>query len=61
MLSPQPVRVDPERAWEALGRDKKSANGRPRLVLLERPGVPRTDVELPDAEIRRALESLIAN
>jgi 3-dehydroquinate synthetase len=59
VLSPKPVQVDPERAWEALGRDKKSVNGRPRLVLLERPGVPRTDVELPDAEIRQALDSLI--
>ncbi len=61
VLSPKPVRVDPERAWEALGRDKKAANGRPQLVLLERPGVPRTDVELPEAEIRAALDSLIAD
>jgi shikimate kinase / 3-dehydroquinate synthase len=59
VLSPQPVEVDPERAWAALSRDKKSANGRPKLVLLERPGVPRTGVELPDDEIRSALESLI--
>ena len=55
VLSPQPARVDAERAWAALGRDKKTANGRPQLVLLERPGVPRTDVELPEAEIRAAL------
>ena len=59
VLSPRPVRVDRERAWAALGRDKKSANGRPRLVLLERPGVPRTDVELPDEQVRSALDSLI--
>jgi len=59
VLSPRPARVDPERAWAALGRDKKTANGRPQLVLLERPGVPRTDVELPEADIRAALDSLI--
>jgi 3-dehydroquinate synthetase len=61
VLSPKPARVDADRAWAALGRDKKTANGRPRLVLLERPGVPRIDVELPEAEIRQALDSLIAN
>jgi shikimate kinase / 3-dehydroquinate synthase len=59
VLSPEPARVDPERAWIALGRDKKTANGRPQLVLLERPGSPRIDVELPEAEIRAALDSLI--
>lgn len=59
VLSPKPAQVDRERAWEALGRDKKTANGRPQLVLLERPGVPRTDVELPEADIRAALDSLI--
>jgi 3-dehydroquinate synthetase len=59
LLSPRPARVDAERAWAALGRDKKTAKGRPQLVLLERPGVPRTDVELPEAEIRAALGSLI--
>ena len=61
VLSPRPARVDPERAWAALGRDKKTANGRPQLVLLERPGVPRMDVELPEADIRAALDSLIAD
>ncbi len=59
VLSPKPVRVDPDRAWAALERDKKAANGQPRLVLLELPGVPRIDVELPEAEIRAALGSLI--
>jgi shikimate kinase / 3-dehydroquinate synthase len=59
VLSPQPARVDRERAWAALARDKKAANGRPRLVLLDRPGVPRTDVELPDREVRDALDALI--
>jgi shikimate kinase / 3-dehydroquinate synthase len=60
VLRPQPVRVDRERAWAALGRDKKSAGGRTRLVLLERPGEPVHGVELPDAEVRAALDSLIA-
>jgi hypothetical protein len=54
------VRVDRERAWAALLRDKKAAGGVPRLVLLERPGSPRTGVELPEAEIRAALDALIA-
>jgi len=59
VLSPQPARVDRERAWAAIARDKKAANGRPRLVLLDRPGVPRIDVELPEREIRGALDALI--
>jgi 3-dehydroquinate synthetase len=58
-LRPRPVRVDPERAWAALLRDKKNERGSPRLVLLERPGVPRIGVELPDAEVRAALDALI--
>jgi 3-dehydroquinate synthetase len=40
-------------------RDKKGARGRPRLVLLERPGVPRIGVELPPDEVRAALDALI--
>jgi 3-dehydroquinate synthetase len=52
--------VDPERAWEALTRDKKVEDGRVRLVLLEAPGKPLTAVTLPDADVRRALDSLIA-
>jgi shikimate kinase / 3-dehydroquinate synthase len=60
VLSPQPVRVDRERAWEALQRDKKAANGRVRLVLLEAPGKPIYGVERPDDEVRAALNSLIA-
>jgi 3-dehydroquinate synthetase/shikimate kinase len=59
-LAPQRVRVDPERAWRALARDKKAEGGRPRLVLLEAPGKPVRGVELPDDDVRRALESLIA-
>jgi shikimate kinase / 3-dehydroquinate synthase len=59
LLDPRPVRVDRERAWEALRRDKKAACGRVRLVLLEAPGAPVWPVELPEAEVRRALEELI--
>ncbi|MEX2646547.1 MAG: bifunctional shikimate kinase/3-dehydroquinate synthase [Gaiellaceae bacterium] len=60
-LAPKPARVDPERAWEALRRDKKAAGGRIRLVLLEGPGEPRWPAELPEAEVRRALDGIIAN
>jgi shikimate kinase/3-dehydroquinate synthase len=61
LLQPRPVAVDRERAWAALGRDKKASGGRPRLVLLERPGEPRVGVELPDEQVRAALDSLIAS
>ena len=60
VLAPRPVSVDAERAWQALARDKKAEGGRPRLVLLEGPGRPVRGVELPDEEVRRALDSLIA-
>jgi shikimate kinase/3-dehydroquinate synthase len=60
-LDPRPVRVDRERAWEALRRDKKSAGGRVRLVLLEAPGKPIVGAELPDDDVRRELDSLIAD
>jgi 3-dehydroquinate synthetase len=59
-LAPAPVRVDPERAWAALARDKKAEGGAPRLVLLDAPGRPRLGVELPAAEVRAALDALIA-
>jgi shikimate kinase/3-dehydroquinate synthase len=60
-LAPKPARVDPERAWEALRRDKKSEGGRIRLVLLERPGEPRWPAELPEVDVRRALDGIIAS
>ena len=60
ILEPQPADVDPEAAWAALQRDKKAAGGRIRLVLLEEPGAPRLGVELPDEDIRAALDELIA-
>jgi shikimate kinase/3-dehydroquinate synthase len=60
-LAPEPVRVDRDAAWAALARDKKSRDGRPRLVLLEEPGRPVTGVELPDDQVRAALNELIAD
>jgi shikimate kinase / 3-dehydroquinate synthase len=60
VLEPAPVRVDRERAWAALQRDKKRADGELRLVLLEAPGRPRTGVTLPDRDVRAALDALIA-
>jgi len=56
MLQPTPVRVDRERAWEALLRDKKGAL---RLVLLGDDG-PRWDVDVPAADVRGELDRLIA-
>jgi 3-dehydroquinate synthetase/shikimate kinase len=61
VLAPAPVRVDRERAWEALGRDKKAAGGWARLVLLRAPGEPEYGVQLPDKEVRAALDALIAD
>jgi shikimate kinase/3-dehydroquinate synthase len=56
VLSPEPVRVDRDRAWDALLRDKK---GRLRLVLLGDDGGYVTEV--PEADVRRALDELIAD
>jgi shikimate kinase/3-dehydroquinate synthase len=55
ILRPEPVRVDRERAWTALGRDKKRG-----LVLLGDDG-PKWNVELPSQDVRRALDELIAD
>jgi 3-dehydroquinate synthetase len=55
------VRVDRERAWAALARDKKAVGGAPRLVLLEEPGKPRVGVEVPAADVRAALDQLIVS
>ena len=57
LLRPAPVRVDRERAWQALLRDKKGAL---RLVLLGDDG-PRWDVEVPADDVRRELDRLIAS
>src|ERR671935_1042315 len=59
-LRPRRVAADRERAWAALRRDKKVADGRIRLVLLEAPGKPVVGAELPEPEVRAALDELIA-
>ncbi len=56
-LDPQPVRVDRERAWDALMRDKKRSAGQINLVLLGDDG-PRVEARPPD-EVRAALDTLI--
>jgi 3-dehydroquinate synthetase len=56
LLRPTPVKVDRERAWQALLRDKKGAL---RLVLLGDDG-PQWDVEVPADDVRRELDRLIA-
>jgi 3-dehydroquinate synthetase len=58
LLAPKPVHVDRDRAWEALLRDKKVEGGDVHLVLLGADG-PRVEVR-PPAEVRAALDSLIA-
>jgi 3-dehydroquinate synthetase len=58
-LDPQPVRVDPERAWRALARDKKRTGEEINLVLLGADG-PYVEAR-PADEVRAALDSLIAS
>jgi shikimate kinase / 3-dehydroquinate synthase len=60
VLDPRPVQVDREHAWRALRRDKKVRDGRIKLVLLQEPGQPVWGVEHPEAEVRAALDELIA-
>ena len=55
VLRPAPVRVDRDRAWAALQRDKKKG-----LVLLGDDG-PRWDVDVPSEDVRSALDGLIAD
>jgi 3-dehydroquinate synthetase len=59
ILRPKPVRVDRERAWEAMQRDKKAVGGELRLVLLGDDG-PHWDVRVPAEDVRRELDRLIA-
>lgn len=59
ILRPEPVRVDRERAWQALQRDKKVVDGELRLVLLGEDG-PRWDVPVPAEDVRRELDLLVA-
>jgi len=56
-LDPQPVRVDRERAWAALLRDKKRTGDDINLVLLGEDG-PYVAARPPD-QVRAALDSLI--
>jgi shikimate kinase/3-dehydroquinate synthase len=58
LLAPVPVRVDRERAWSALQRDKKARGAGLRLVLLGGDG-PVVESR-PAAEVRSALDELIA-
>jgi shikimate kinase/3-dehydroquinate synthase len=60
VLAPQPVSVNRSAAHAAMARDKKAVNGAPRLVLLEAPGKPVTGIELPEEQVREALDALIA-
>jgi shikimate kinase / 3-dehydroquinate synthase len=59
VLRPEPARVDRQRAWEAIRRDKKARSGEIRLVLLDDAG-PRWDVALPEEDVRHELDRLIA-
>ena len=59
VLRPQPARVDRERAWEAMQRDKKARGGELRLVLLG-DGGPRSNVAVLEEDVRRELDRLIA-
>jgi 3-dehydroquinate synthetase len=58
ILRPTPVRVDRERAWAVMQRDKKAVAGELRLVLLGDDG-PRWNVPVPAADVRRELDRLI--
>jgi shikimate kinase / 3-dehydroquinate synthase len=58
VLAPERARVDAERAWVALQRDKKARGGELRLVLLGEDG-PVVETR-PEAEVRAALNALIA-
>ncbi|HET6945246.1 MAG TPA: bifunctional shikimate kinase/3-dehydroquinate synthase [Gaiellaceae bacterium] len=59
LLQPKPVHVDRELAWQAMQRDKKVVRGELRLVLLGVRG-PEWDVSVPSADVRSALDELIA-
>jgi shikimate kinase/3-dehydroquinate synthase len=61
VLGPEPIKADGERAWAALKRDKKAREGTVRLVLLKAYGDPIWGVELPEDEVRAALDALIAH
>jgi shikimate kinase/3-dehydroquinate synthase len=58
VLAPQRARVDRDRAWAALQRDKKARDGELRLVLLDEGGP--VVAARPADEVRSALDELIA-
>jgi shikimate kinase/3-dehydroquinate synthase len=60
LLRPQPVTVDRERAWNAMKRDKKVRDAKIRLVLLDRECHPDWNVRVPEEDVRRELDRLIA-
>ena len=60
VLDASPAKVDRERAWDALRRDKKVRDGKIRLVLLEELGKPVVREVEPDV-VRTALDELIAD
>jgi shikimate kinase/3-dehydroquinate synthase len=59
ILRPKPVRVDRDKAWAAMQRDKKAVGGELRLVLFGESG-PEWDVRVPADDVRRELDALIA-
>jgi 3-dehydroquinate synthetase/shikimate kinase len=58
-LAPERARVDRDRAWEALQRDKKRRGDDVTLVLLDSDGPVVRD--LPATDVRHALDELIAD
>jgi shikimate kinase/3-dehydroquinate synthase len=59
LLAPERARVDRERAWTALRRDKKARAGTLRIVLLGENG-PSVET-VSEREVRAALDELIAD
>jgi shikimate kinase/3-dehydroquinate synthase len=59
VLAPEPIRMDRERAWAALRRDKKAQGREIKLVLLG-DDVPVVQTR-PESEVRAALDELIAD
>ena len=60
VLDPRPLPVNREDAWAALKREQGAPGGGITLVLLEEPGRPIWNIERPEAEVRSALDTLIA-
>jgi shikimate kinase / 3-dehydroquinate synthase len=60
VLTPSPVALDRDRAWDALHRDKKVRDGRVNLVLLDGPGKPYVTPDVELGRVREALDALIA-